>query len=147
MGVSLLVIWPEMTTPNRASQKNSYVPNRSAASPSSGAINASARMPTSVPRVEDVVGKAHGETGPALAGEGVPSSVAAAFAGVPGMLRRMAAVAAAVDGTEIDAHQRQDRLVGRHLVGQGDEQRDAHGGGEARHDSDGDAKQARSRRR
>ena len=51
--------------------------------------------------------------------------------------------AAAVDRADVDAHQRQDRLVGRHRVGEGDEQRHAHRRGQPRQDADGDAEQRR----
>ena len=52
---SLPVRLPEITTPNTASQKNSYAPNFSAASPSTGVNKASAIIPIQVPSTEPVV--------------------------------------------------------------------------------------------
>ncbi len=51
----VVVSWPEMTTPNTASQKYSNEPNLSARSDSNGARATSRTMPTSVPMVEPVV--------------------------------------------------------------------------------------------
>ena len=49
------VTWPDIITPNTASQKNSKAPNDSATSPSSGVNSARQTMPNSEPVTEPVV--------------------------------------------------------------------------------------------
>ena len=81
---------PDITTPNMASQKNSYDWKPSAASASMGAKMAKASMPTSVPRNDPAVAMPIASPARPDRASGKPSSDVAALAGVPGMFSKMA---------------------------------------------------------
>ncbi len=79
-----------MTTPNTAKVKNSQEPNSSASLPMIGEKIARQINPKRVPIADEIVASPMASPAlPALA-NGFPSRHVAAFAGVPGMLRRMA---------------------------------------------------------
>ncbi len=81
---------PEITTPKRASQKNSKAPNESATSASAGVNVARQITPNSVPmKAPDVAMPIARPASPRWA-SAKPSAHDAALAAVPGMLSRIA---------------------------------------------------------
>ncbi len=87
---SVPVSVPAMITPNSASQKNSYAPNLSARLPKIGVNHARKNIPIKVPSTDPVVAMPIARPARPCFASWWPSRHAAAEAGVPGMLSRIA---------------------------------------------------------
>ena len=87
---SLPVSVPAMITPKSASQKNSNAPNLSARLPRIGVNNARKNIPISVPSTDPDVAMPIARPARPCFASWWPSRHAAADAGVPGMLSRIA---------------------------------------------------------
>jgi hypothetical protein len=87
--------------------------------------------------------QAHGEARLALPGQRIAVHRRGRIGRRAGNIEQNGSSAAAIDGAEIDTHQRQDGLLGHHLVGHGHQERHAHGGGQAGQQADRQPQQGR----